>query len=61
MALSSFSPEERIQTFLSVGKVMITVFCDCAGGILVAAVLRWEIVNSGAFANMLTELGKCFK
>jgi hypothetical protein len=44
-----------------VGKVMITVFCDCAGGILVATKLRWETVNSDDYAYMLTELIKCFK
>jgi len=53
--------KKEFKHFLSVGKVMITVFCDCAGGILVVTMLRWETVDSDACANMLTELIKCFK
>jgi len=56
------SPQKKeFKHFLSVGMVMITVFCDCAGGILVAAMLRRETVNSDACASMLSELRKCFK
>jgi len=40
---------------------MIAVFCDCAGGILMAVMLRQETVNSDAYTNMLAELKKCFK
>jgi len=56
------SPQEKeFKHFLSVGKVMITVFCDCAGGILMAAMLRRETVKSDAYTNLLIELKKCFK
>jgi hypothetical protein len=56
------SPQKKeFKHFLSAGKVMIPVFCDCAGGILMATMLRRETFDSDAYANMLTELIKCFK
>jgi hypothetical protein len=55
------SPQKKeFKRFLSVGKVMITVFCDCAGRILVAAMLRRETFDSDAYASMFTERRKCF-
>ena len=56
------SPQKKeFKPFLSMGKVMIAVFCDCAGGILVAAMLRQETFNSDVYANIFTELRRCFK
>jgi hypothetical protein len=40
-----FPQKKEFRHFLSVDKVMITVFCDCAGGILVAVMLGWKTVS----------------
>jgi Transposase. len=56
------SPRKKeFKHFLSVGKVMITVFSHCAGHFLLVAMLRWQTVNFDAYVSMLEELGKCFK
>jgi hypothetical protein len=46
---------------LSAGKVMITVFWDCEGVILVGAMLRRETINSDTCIRTSTELRKHFK
>jgi hypothetical protein len=46
---------------LSAGKVMITVFSDCEGVILVGAMLRRGIINSYTCIKTPTELRKHFK
>jgi hypothetical protein len=46
---------------LSEGKIMITVFWDCQGAILVDAMPRGETVISNAYIRTLTELGKHLK
>jgi len=46
---------------LSEGKIMITVFWDCQGVILVDAMPRGETVISNAYIRTLTELRKHLK
>jgi hypothetical protein len=45
----------------SVGKIMVTVFWDCEGVILVDVITRGEKTNSDAYVMTLTELWKRFK
>jgi hypothetical protein len=61
MAPSSSSPEERIQKSPSTGKVMINVFWDCDGVILVDAMPTGETTNSSAYIRKMKEFRKRFK
>jgi hypothetical protein len=45
----------------SAGRVMITVFWDCEGVILVDAMPRRETINADTYVSMLTEFTKHFK
>jgi hypothetical protein len=53
--------QKKFRKFPSVDKVVITVFWDCEGVILVASMSRWETVNSDAYIRTVTELWKRFK
>jgi hypothetical protein len=53
--------KKKFKTFPSGGKVVITVFWDCEGVILVDAMPRGETINSDAHISMLTEHRKHFK
>jgi hypothetical protein len=59
---NSQSPrKEKLKNSLSVGKVMITVFWDCEGVILVDVVLKEETINSNTYIRTLTEFRKHLK
>jgi hypothetical protein len=50
----------KFKTFPSAGKVMITVFWDIDGVILVDVITRGETINSAAYINTLTKLKRWF-
>jgi hypothetical protein len=56
-----FPQEKKFKKSLSVCEVMITVFWDCEGVILVDVMPRREAVNSDPYIKMLTEFRECSK
>lgn len=60
-ALSSFSPKIHLKNSSSAGKVMITVFGDSEGVIIVDITPRRKTVNSDAFIRTPIEIRKRFK
>ncbi|GFG36302.1 hypothetical protein Cfor_00830 [Coptotermes formosanus] len=53
--------KKKLKIFPSAGKVMITVFGDCEGVILVDLMPKGETVNADASIRMLTEIRKRFE
>jgi histone-lysine N-methyltransferase SETMAR len=53
--------KKKFKTAPSAGKVMVTVFWDCDGVILVAVMPRGATINSEAYINTLNKLKKRFQ
>ncbi|GFG34534.1 hypothetical protein Cfor_12302 [Coptotermes formosanus] len=56
-----FPRKKKLKMFPSAGKVMITVFGDCEGVILVDPMPRGKTVNADAYIRTLAEIRKRFK
>jgi hypothetical protein len=52
--------KKKFKTAPSAGKVMVTVFWDCDGVILVDVIPRGSTINLEANINTLNKLKKCF-
>nr|CAI5818875.1 unnamed protein product [Callosobruchus analis] len=61
MASFSLSAEKKFKATASAGKVMVTVFWDCEGVILIDVMPRGSTINSEAYVNTLTKLKKRFQ
>nr|CAI5860394.1 unnamed protein product [Callosobruchus analis] len=58
----SHSPQKKkFKATASAGKVMVTVFWDCEGVILIDVMPRGSTLNSEAYVNTLTKLKKRFQ
>jgi hypothetical protein len=53
--------KKKLKTAPSAGKVMVTVFWDCDGVILVGVMPRGTTINSEAYINTLNKLKKNFR
>jgi hypothetical protein len=52
---------KNLKKIPSAGKIMIIVFCDCEGVILLDVMPRWQTINSDAYIKTLKILKKCFQ
>ena len=53
--------KKKFKTTPSAGKLMVTVFWDIDGVILVAVTARGETINSDAYIKTLQKLKQCYR